>query len=77
MESGLELPAADLVINTSAIVASVIVGVGTTLVASGGPAIKASQVPPLAAMRGVAIDRSGSSVRRAVFGTSSPAPGRR
>ncbi len=69
MESGLELPAADLVINAGAIVASVIVGVGTTLVASVGPAIKASRVPPLAAMRDVAIDRSGSSMRRAVVGT--------
>ncbi len=68
MESGLELPAADLVIGAGAIIASVIVGVGTTLVASVGPAIKASRVPPLAAMRDVAVDRSATSVRRAAFG---------
>jgi putative ABC transport system permease protein len=37
-------------------------------VASVGPAIKASRVPPLAAMRDVAVDRSGTSVLRAVFG---------
>jgi putative ABC transport system permease protein len=69
MESGLELPDADLVIGAGAIVASVVVGVGTTLVATVGPAIKASRVPPLAALRDVAIDRSGTSLRRAVFGT--------
>ena len=59
MESGLEMPAADLVISASAIVASAFIGIGTTLVASVGPAIKASRVPPLAALRDVAIDRSG------------------
>ena len=68
MESGLELPDADLVIGAGPIVASAIVGIGTTLVASVGPAIKASRVAPLAAMRDVAIDRSGTSVRRALFG---------
>jgi putative ABC transport system permease protein len=68
MESGLELPAADLVIGTGPIVASIVVGVGTTLVASVGPAIKASRVAPLAALRDVAIDRSSTSVGRAVFG---------
>jgi putative ABC transport system permease protein len=68
MESGLELPDADLVINASAIIASGIIGIGTTLVASVGPAIKASRVPPLAALRDVAVDRSGASVLRAVVG---------
>ena len=69
MESGLELPDADLAIGASAIFATAIVGIGTPLVASVGPAIKASRVAPLAALRDVAIDRSGTSVRRAVFGT--------
>ena len=68
MEAGLELPAADLVINAGAIVASATIGIGTTLVASVGPAIKASRVPPLAALRDVAVDRSGVSVWRAVIG---------
>ena len=68
MESGLDLPDADLVIGAGAVIASVIVGVGTTLVASVGPAIKASRVPPLAALRDVAVDRSGASMRRAVVG---------
>ena len=45
MEAGLELPAADLVMNAGAIVASATIGIGTTLVASVGPAIKASRAP--------------------------------
>ena len=68
IESRLELPAADLVVNASTIVASAIVGIGTTLVATVGPAIKASRVPPLAALRDVAIDRSATSVGRAIVG---------
>jgi putative ABC transport system permease protein len=44
------------------------VGVLVTLVASLAPAIKASRVAPVAAMRGVAVDRSGVSVVRAVLG---------
>ena len=40
----------------------------TTLVASVAPAIKASRVAPLAALRDVAVDRSGASKVRAVLG---------
>ena len=40
----------------------------TTLVASIAPAIKASRVAPLAALRDVAVDRSGASKVRAVAG---------
>jgi putative ABC transport system permease protein len=68
MESGSELPAADLAIGTGAIVASAVIGIGTTLVASVGPAVKASRVAPLAALRDVAVDRSANSVWRAVAG---------
>jgi putative ABC transport system permease protein len=68
MESGLDMPPADLVIGSEALVASVVVGIGTTLVASLGPAFKASRVAPLAALRDVAVDRSAMSVWRAVVG---------
>lgn len=68
MESSLDLPHADLVVGSGAVVASIVVGVGTTLLASLAPAIRASRVPPLAALRDVAIDRSGSSKVRAVIG---------
>ncbi len=68
MESGLDMPDASIVIGTGAIVASAIIGIGTTVVASVGPAIKASRVAPLAALRDAAVDRSAASVWRAVFG---------
>ena len=44
------------------------VGVIVTFAASAFPALHASRVPPLAAMRDVAIDRSGRSRSRAVVG---------
>ena len=68
MESGLDMPNADLVIGSGAVIASAIVGIGTTLIASVGPAVKASRVAPLAALRDVSIDRSGSSKVRAGIG---------
>lgn len=68
MESSLDMPAADLVIGSGAVIASIVVGIGTTLIASLGPAIRASRVAPLAALRDVAIDRSGSSKIRALVG---------
>jgi putative ABC transport system permease protein len=46
----------------------VLVGIVVTLIASVAPAVKASRVAPLAALRDVAIDRSGSSRARAVLG---------
>jgi putative ABC transport system permease protein len=68
MESAMDMPDASLVIAPSAIVASAVVGIGTTLVASVGPAFKASRVAPLAALRDVAVDRSATSVWRALVG---------
>ena len=66
--SDLALPHAELVIGTSSIVAAAVVGIGTTMLASLGPAIRASRVAPLAALRDVAVDRSASSTKRAVAG---------
>lgn len=67
--SATALPHAHLVIGGSAIVAAAVVGVGTTMLASIGPAIKASRVAPLAALREASIDRSASSTTRAVIGS--------
>ena len=50
------------------VIASFVVGIAVTLVASLTPAIKASRVAPLAALRDVDVDRSGSSIVRAVIG---------
>lgn len=58
---GLDLPSGDLVIEPATVVIAVVVGLLVTLVAALWPAWRASRVPPVAAMRDVAIDRSGSS----------------
>ena len=57
--AGLDLPTAGLVLGVDTIVIAAAVGVVTTLVASITPALKASRVAPLAALRDVAVDRSG------------------
>jgi putative ABC transport system permease protein len=57
-----------LVVETSALVLSAVVGVVVTLVASGAPAVKASRVAPLAALRDLAVDRSGASWLRGLLG---------
>ena len=48
---GVELPSADRVFATRTIVVSLLVGVGITLVAGLFPAIRATRVPPIAAVR--------------------------
>ena len=75
--AGLALPTAGLVIGTDTIVIAALVGILTTLVASVAPALKASRVAPLAALRDVAVDRSATSTVRAIAGRRrSPPPAR-
>jgi putative ABC transport system permease protein len=57
-----------LVVETSALVLSAVVAVVVTLVASAAPAVKASRVAPLAALRDVAVERSGASWVRGLLG---------
>ena len=68
MESSLEMPPADLVVTAGAVLAAIVVGVGTTIVASIGPAIRAARVAPLEALRAVAVDGSAVSKLRAIAG---------
>ncbi|MGH8992786.1 MAG: ABC transporter permease [Acidimicrobiia bacterium] len=65
---GFGLPAGGLVFEPGAVVASLLVGLVVTLVAGVMPAVKASRVPPLAALRDVALERTRASVARAVAG---------
>jgi putative ABC transport system permease protein len=65
---GLSLPGGPLAVEPTSLAIAVFVGVLVTIPASALPAIKASRVPPLAAMRDVAVDRSGASRIRAVTG---------
>jgi len=65
---GLAAPASSPVLNAGTVVIALAVGVIVTLVASLAPAVRASRVPPLAALRDVAVDRSATSRWRAVAG---------
>ena len=65
---GLTTPASPLVLDASTVAIALAVGVVVTLVASLAPAVRASRVAPLAALREVAVDRSATSRRRAVAG---------
>jgi len=66
--AGFAVTGTALVVETSALVLSALVGVVVTLVASAAPAVKASRVAPLAALRDVAVDRSGASWVRGLVG---------
>ena len=63
------LPAGGLVFKTSTVVTGLIVGIIVTTLAGVVPAVHASRVPPLAAMRDVAVEPGGASRRRLVIGT--------
>ena len=73
--AGLDLPTDGIVLGADTFVIAAAVGVVTTLVASITPALKASRVAPLAALRDVAVDRSATSVVRAVAGSLIAAAG--
>jgi putative ABC transport system permease protein len=65
---GVELPDGGVVVSTGSMVTSLAVGVVITLVAAIVPARKASRIPPVAAMRDVAIDTSAGSRTRIGIG---------
>lgn len=66
--AGADLPTSGLVVSSSTVVIAFVIGLGVTLVASVLPALAATRVPPLAALRDVAVDRSGASKPRVVAG---------
>ena len=65
---GLEIPAGATVVSTGTIVTSFVVGVVVTVISALAPAVKASRVKPIAALRDVSVDRSAVSVKRTVIG---------
>ncbi len=65
---GFALPAGGMTLRLATIVIAPLVGLIVTLAASLAPAIRASRVSPLAALRDVDVDRSGTSTARAVAG---------
>lgn len=65
---GLELPQASLVVTPQIAIGAMGTGLAITAIAAVGPAIKATRVPPMAALRDVAIDRTGRSWVRGIVG---------
>ncbi len=58
---GVDFPEATLVVSQGTVLWAILVGLVVTVLASVIPAVKATRVPALAALRDVAIDRSGAS----------------
>jgi putative ABC transport system permease protein len=65
---GLDIPATGLVVRPATVIIGLLTGVTVTVVAALSPALKAARVPPVAAMRDTAIDRTGASRLRLAFG---------
>jgi putative ABC transport system permease protein len=65
---GVDLPLDTLTITTATVVISVAVGFVITVLSAVMPARRASNVPPIAALRDIAQDRSAVSIRRIVSG---------
>jgi putative ABC transport system permease protein len=64
----IDIPAGGTVVKMSTIRTSLIVGILVTVVASLIPVFKAARVPPIAAMREVALDRTNAGIKRIVAG---------
>lgn len=65
---GVDIPAGGTVFLPRTAVVAILVGVAVTVGSAVFPSLRASRVPPLAAIRDVALDTAGTSVRRAISG---------
>ncbi len=65
---GLEIPSGPIVITASTVTTAFIVGTFITVASALWPAVRSSRVKPIAALRDVAIDASGSSIARTASG---------
>lgn len=65
---GIDIPAGGLVLLMRTVIAAFVVGIAMTVFAAVSPSIRASKVPPVAAMRDVALDRSAASKGRLLAG---------
>ena len=73
--AGLFVPGSSAAVLPTSFVVSVLVGTVVTVVSAFFPAARASRVPPVAAMRDIAIDTSDRSVGRVVLGVLLGGPG--
>lgn len=65
---GIDIPAGGIVVPVNAAVWAFVTGLVVTTVASLAPALRASRIPPITAMRDVSIDRSSTSIVRILSG---------
>lgn len=65
---GLEIPSGDLVVAAGTVTTAFVVGIAVTMVASIGPALRASRIAPIAALRDTAVESTVTSLRRTVVG---------
>ena len=72
---GVELPDGPMVISPGSMIVSASIGIAVTVLSAWLPARRAGKVAPIAALRDVAVDRTGSSKRRPVIGTAMTAAG--
>jgi putative ABC transport system permease protein len=64
-----------LVVEPSTIALGLLVGTIVTVLCALGPSVRASRIAPMAALRDVAVDRTGASTRRVVLGLALAAIG--
>jgi putative ABC transport system permease protein len=65
---GVSIPAGGVVLTANTVIVSLVAGVGVAVAAAYFPARKAAKVPPIAAMRDLAVETTGSSRKRAIAG---------
>jgi putative ABC transport system permease protein len=65
---GIDIPASSIVIPATAVIWSFVTGLVVTVIAAVAPALRASRIPPVAAMRDAEIDTSSTSSRRTWIG---------
>lgn len=65
---GMDLPAGSIVLLPRTVIAALVVGTSVTVGSAVFPAVRASRIPPIAALRDVALDRTGQTWHRLVLG---------
>lgn len=66
---GIDIPAGGIVVTSKTVIVSAIAGLGVSIASAVLPARRAAKIPPIAAMRDVAVDQSSRSRRRIVNGS--------
>lgn len=66
--AGLDIPSGSIVVASGTVLTAFVVGVAVSVVSAVAPAVRASRVRPIAALRDVAVDRTGTSAARTIVG---------